>query len=213
MPDLNFRVDHAAPVPYAAAPLLAFSLEITNAGDEAIHTIVLRCQIQIEPARRKYDAEAQLRLLDLFGETERWSQTLRNMHWTHAHVVVPSFSGTIVAELQVPCTFDFNVAATKYFYGIKEGDIPLCLMFSGSVFYEGDSGALQVAPIAWEKEARFRLPCKVWHDMMDVYYPNSAWLSLRRDAFDRLSRYKTLHSIPTWEQALERLVPATEEVA
>jgi hypothetical protein len=72
---------------------------------------------------------------------------------------------------------------------------------------------LQVAPISWDKETRFRLPVKVWHDMMDTYYPNSAWLCLRRDAFERLYRYKTFHGIPTWEQALETLVPAVEEVA
>ena len=213
MPDLSFRVDRAAAVVYAAAPLLGFSIEITNAAHETIHTIILRCQIRIEPARRKYDSDAQIRLLDLFGEPERWSQTLRSMHWTHAHVVVQGFTGVTAAELQVPCTFDFNVAATKYFYGLKDGEIPLCLMFSGSVFYEDDSGALQVAPIPWEKETRFRLPCKIWRDMMDFYYPNCAWLSLRQDTFDRLYRYKTLHGIPTWEQALDLLIPAEEGVA
>jgi hypothetical protein len=213
MPDLNFRVESARPVPYAATPLLGLALEITNAGSEVIHTIVLRCQIQIEPARRQYDIEDKRGLRDLFGEPERWSQTLRNMHWMHANVVVPSFAGAATAELQIPCTFDFNVAATKYFYCLGAGDIPLCLMFSGSVFYESDSNSLQVAPISWEKETRFRLPCKTWHDMMDAYYPNSAWLCLRRDAFERLYQYKMLHGIPTWEQALERLVPAAEEVA
>jgi len=45
---------------------------------------------------------------------------------------------------------------------------------------------------------------------MDSYYPNSAWLSLRRDVFERLYEYKTLHGIPTWEQAIERMLAAEE---
>jgi hypothetical protein len=117
----------------------------------------------------------------------------------------------IVTALHVPCTFDFNVAATKYFAGLEDGDIPLLFLFSGSVFYEGPDGAFQVAPISWDKETRFRLPLKVWRDLMDAYYPNSAWLRLRRDAFERLLAYKTLHGIPTWEEALERLMDAAEE--
>jgi Family of unknown function (DUF6084) len=42
--------------------------------------------------------------------------------------------------------------------------------------------------------------------MMDIYYPNSAWLRLRRDAFERLYQYKRRRGIPTWEQALESLL-------
>ena len=60
--------------------------------------------------------------------------------------------------MPVPCTFDFNVAATKYFHGLSEGDLPLNFLFSGTVFYAGGSERLQVAPISWEKEAKFKLP-------------------------------------------------------
>ena len=103
--------------------------------------------------------------------TERWGQTLRNLLWTHASVNVPPFEDATVVDLPVPCTFDFNVAATKYFHGLGDGEVPLCLMFSGTVFYSQDGGSMQVAPISWDKEARFRLPVKVWRDMMDTYYP------------------------------------------
>src|SRR4029077_11376226 len=102
-------------VQFAAAPLLSFKGRIiNNASEEIIHTIAMRAQIQIEVTRRKYDASEQARLQDLFGEPDRWGLTLRNMLWTHASVVVPRFSGTALAEITVPCTFDFNVAATKY---------------------------------------------------------------------------------------------------
>ena len=147
-------------------------------SEEIIHTVALRAQIQIEATRRKYDANEQERLLDLFGEPDRWGQTLRSMLWTHASVVVPRFAGSVLADIPVPCTFDFNVAATKYFHGVTSGDLPLCFQFSGTVFYQGEDETLQVAPISWDKEAKYRLAGKVWKDLMDTYYPNSAWLAV-----------------------------------
>jgi len=208
MPDLSFAVETVEAVAFAAAPLLAFKLRVSNRhADEPIHTIALRCQIMIDPARRRYADEDQERLRDLFGEAERWGQTVRPLLWTHASVVVPSFTGGCVADLQVPCTFDFNVAATKYFAGLTDGEVPLNLLFSGTVFYAGGEGALQAAQIPWDKEARYRLPVQVWKQMMEVYYPNSAWLCLRKDVFDRLYRYKVRRGIPTFEQALESILP------
>jgi hypothetical protein len=204
---LNFRIEGAEAVAYAAAPLLTFKLRVTNAEtNEPIHTVALRCQIQIEATRRRYDEREQERLRDLFGEPERWGQTLRTMLWTHTSVVVKPFEGSTLVELPVPCTFDFNVAATKYFAGLEEGEVPLLLLFSGTIFYEAADGALQVSQISWEKEAKYRLPLSVWQQMMEHYYPNSAWLSLRRDVFDRLNQYKMRHAIPTWEQTLESLL-------
>ena len=47
--------------------------------------------------------------------------------------------------------------------------------------------------------------------MMDIYYPNTAWLCLRRDVFERLHQYKVENAIPTWEQTFESLLPALEE--
>jgi Family of unknown function (DUF6084) len=212
VPDLNFRVESAETVPFAATPALVFKLRATNAvPGEPIHTVVLRCQIQIEATRRRYSREEQEILLDLFGEPERWSQTLRTLLWTHTTSVAPAFSGSTLIDLQVPCTFDFNVAATKYFNGLADGDVPLCFLFSGTVFYATGDALMQVAPIAWDKEARFRLPVEVWKDMMDAYYPNSAWLRVRRDVFNRLYRYKVDQGIPTWEQALEAILPAAGE--
>jgi hypothetical protein len=214
MPDLSFQIESAGMVPFAAAPMLAFKLQIRNSvADETIHTVALRCQIQIEANRRRYTPQEQQRLLDLFGEPDRWSQTLRGLLWTHANVVVPAFAGSnTVVDLQVPCTFDFNVAATKYFEGLTDGEIPLLLMFSGTVFYARQESPLQVAPISWDQEARYKLPVSIWREMMDSYYPNSVWLNLRRDAFERLYRYKVQHGIVSWEQALEELLDAEEAV-
>lgn len=208
MPDLNFRIETAAVVPFAAVPMIAFRLHINNAmANETIHTIAVRCQIQIETTRRRYAPEEQERLLDLFGNPDRWSQTLKSLLWTHATVVVPTYAGdSTVVDLQVPCTFDFNVAATKYFEGLRDGDIPLLMLFSGTAFYAPEDGNLQVAPISWEREARYKLPLKLWREMMDTYYPNSVWINLHRDAFDKLYRYKIQNGILTLEQALDRVL-------
>ncbi len=214
MPELNFQVEGANVVPFSASPQLAFKLRVSNAtAGEIVHTVALRCQILIEVTRRKYSPAEQSQLRDLFGEPERWSQTLRNMLWTHASTIVPSFQRDVQVDLPVPCTFDFNVAATKYFYALGNGEIPLLLQFSGNVFYAPEQGApLQVAPISWDKESKFRLPVSVWRDMMDSYYPNTAWMNLRRDVFDRLYQYKVRHGIPTWEETLERMLPVEEAV-
>jgi Family of unknown function (DUF6084) len=214
MPDLHFKIEGASVVPLAVAPTLSFKLKVSNAAaNEIIHTVALRCQIQIEVTQRRYTAEDQRRMLDLFGTPDRWSQTLRTLLWANVNKVIPAFAGiSTVADLQVPCTFDFNVAATKYFEGLTDGDIPLNILFSGTVFYASPNSGLQVAPISWEQEARFKLSVKLWREMMDSYYPNSVWLSLRRDVFDRLYDYKMQHGIPTWEQALEEILPVEAAV-
>lgn len=211
MPDLNFQVEAAEAVAFSAAPLLGFKLRITNAKpSEVIQSVALRCQLQIEATHRKYSAQEQEHLLDLFGAPERWSRTLRAMLWTHASVTVPPFAGSTVVDLPVPCTFDFNVAATKYFAGLDDGEVPLNLMFSGTIFYEPANGGLQIEQIPWDREAKYRLPVSVWKEMIDIYYPNTAWLCLHRDVFNKLSQYKMDNGIPTWEETLESIIPATE---
>jgi hypothetical protein len=212
MPDLQFTIESTDVVPYAAVPMVVFRVRIVNnPSNQMVHTVALRAQIQIEATRRKYDAIEQAKLMDLFGEPDRWGQTLRSMLWTHASVVVPRFAGDTLADISVPCTFDFNIAATKYFHGMTSGDLPLCFQFSGTVFYQGEQETLQVAPISWDKEANYRLPVTVWKDLMDAYYPNSVWLSLQRDTFEGLYQYKVREGIPTWDETLERALTALRE--
>jgi hypothetical protein len=209
MPDLGFVIEGAETAKFAASPQIILKLRITNLdSSKTIQSIALRGQIQIEVTRRRYKPEDQEKLRDLFGEPERWSQTLKNLLWTHVSVNVPAFQNDTIADVPVPCTFDFNVGATKYFHGLTDGEVPLNVMFSGTVFYSEGSAPMQVAPISWDKEARFNLPVSVWRDMMDTYYPGTAWLSLRRDIFERLYDYKVRHGIPTWEQAFESMLEA-----
>jgi len=115
------------------SPHLVFRLAVDqeDAPPVEIDTVLLHVQIRIEPQLRKYDVPTRMRLFDLFGEPEQWSRTLHGMLWTHADVVVPRFTGRTTVTLHVPCTFDFNIAATRYFDGLTEGDVPLTLLFSG----------------------------------------------------------------------------------
>ena len=214
MPNLNFAAESAEAVPFAAAPTIAFQLRLTNTvPNESIHSISLRCQIQIEAQRRHYTPGERHLLADLFGEPERWSRTLRPLLWTHVNVTATEFLGTITISVPVACTFDFNVAATKYFHALEGGEVPLTFQFSGTVFYPGQDGSLQIAQIGWDKEAKFRLAAQVWRDMMDLYYPDSAWLRLQRDVFNRLYEYKRSQGIATWEETIERLLPKERQAA
>jgi hypothetical protein len=215
MPDLNFQIEGAEPQRHAAVPLLVFQLRITDAATRAtpIQTVMLRCQVRIEPARRRYSATEQDRLLDLFGTPERWGQTLRPMPWTNLSVSVPAFTGGTAVDLPLPCSSDFTLAATKYFDALQEGDIPLCFLFSGTIFYEAANGGLQVAQVPWEKEAYHRLPAATWQALIEQYYPNRAWLEIRKDAYDRLDQYRRRLGLATAEQALETLLEAADEPA
>ncbi len=211
MPDLHFQAEDVSATPNAAIPQLTFKVRITNSEPEPIHSIGLRVQIQIEPARRRYTAVEQQRLRELFGEPERWSKSVHPLLWTNANINVTTFTGSTVIEVPVPCTFDFNVAVTKYIYGLENGELPMSLLFSGTVFYAGHAG-MQVAQIPWDREASYKLPISVWKQMMDLHYPNTAWLCLQRDVFDRLAEYKARYNIATWEQTLERMLGLTAEV-
>jgi hypothetical protein len=211
MPDLDFQVEDVEAVPYATTPLLHFKMAVRNANpDELIQTVALRCQINIEPTRRRYSEDEKKRMLDLFGETDRWGKTMKSMLWTHADTVVSPFTGETTVNLPVNCTYDFNIAATKYFAGLEGGEIPLLFLFSGTIFYQNEFGALQISQISWNKESNFKLPASIWHKMMESYYPNSNWLRLERETFERLLAFKTKNGIPTWEQTLDKLLPEEE---
>jgi hypothetical protein len=207
MPDLSFHVEAAEAVQHAASPLLSLKVRLVNAAaGEVIRSVALRCQVRIEPPRRPYSEREKDALADLFGDPARWEQTLRPLLWAHVNVNVPPFVDQALVELPIACTFDLRIAAAKYFHALEDGDAPLLLLFSGTVFHDDAHGALRVAPVPWSGEARFRLPARVYKETMDHYYPNSAGLILRRDVFDRLDRYRAQNALATWDDAISRLL-------
>jgi Family of unknown function (DUF6084) len=210
VPDLDFRVEGAEVLKFAAVPSLLFKLRIENLEEEPIRSVALNTQIRIAATQRHYETAEQERLLEIFGEPHRWGHTLRSLLWTHTVLQVPRFSGSTVVDMPVPCTYDFEVVWAKYFYALEDGEVPLEFLFSGTVFYAVEGGRLQTARISWEKEAEFRLPVRVWKETMEHYFPNSAWIRLHKDAFDGLYNYKVRRGLPTWEAAVEELLLASE---
>ncbi|HET9964998.1 MAG TPA: DUF6084 family protein [Rubrobacter sp.] len=211
MPDLEFRVEGAEVPEFAAVPSILFKLRIENLDGEPIRSVALNTQIRIAATRRHYDDAEQERLLELFGEPSRWKDTLRSLLWTHTVLQVPRFSGSTVVDMPVACTYDLEVVAAKYFYALEHGEVPLEFLFSGTIFYAGEGGKLQTTRISWEKEAGFQFPVRLWKEMMDQYFPNSAWIRLRRDVFDQLYDYKVRKGLPTWEATVEALLRASEQ--
>jgi hypothetical protein len=214
MPDLNFKVTGIEPAQRGLAPLLQFILEITNIPEtETVQSVMLQTQIQIQAPQRVYSAEEKEKLKELFGAPEDWGQTLRTRLWTQANTIVPQFQGRTKTVLAVPCTFDFNVAATKYFYALENGEVPLLFLFSGTVFYTAPDGRLQIQKISWEKECDWCMPIACWQELMEHHYPDSAWIAMRRDVFDQLYEFKRREGLSSWDEVLERLLAPNGSMA
>ena len=210
MSSLQFEVVGARPEAHAAEPTLLLRLRVEDTSGAAVHAVALRCQIRIEPQRRRYGPAEEARLDELFGEAPRWGDTLRPFPWAHVGTVLAGFRGATETDLPVTCTYDLEVAAAKYFHALEDGEVPLILLFSGTVFRPGGSG-MSAEPIGWDQEATFRLPVATWRAVMDRYFPHSGWLRLHHDTLDALRDFKVAHALPTWDQAIERLLKQAGE--
>jgi hypothetical protein len=206
-PELKFDVRDGGVLQHAAVPTLRFAVTIGTVGAAAqVRSVALNVEVRIAATRRRYAESERGKLVDLFGQPEEWARNLKTLHWTNLTVQVPSFTGTTVVELPITCTYDLEVAASRYFDALEDGEIPLEFLFSGTVFYAGADGRLQVGRIGWDKDAEFRLPASAWREMIDRYFPDSAWLRLRRSEFDRLAAYRAKHTLLSWEQVVDRLL-------
>jgi hypothetical protein len=207
VPDLDFTVTGVQEAAHGLTPLLHFKVRITNTPPgETIQSVILQAQIQIQAPQRSYNEKEKEKLIDLFGTPDTWGTTLRAKLWTLSNTTVRTFAGNTEAILTVPCSFDLNVAGTKFFYALDESEVPLLFLFSGTIFYAAPDGHLQVQQISWNKECTYRMPISVWQKMMDHHYPNSAFISLERSVFDRLYEYKRRAGVSSWEQAIEKLL-------
>ncbi|HEX4120862.1 MAG TPA: DUF6084 family protein [Verrucomicrobiae bacterium] len=211
MPDLDFQVTGVEAATRGLAPLLHFKLEIRNQPEtETIHAVMLHAQVQIQTPQRTYNDGEKGNLLELFGKPERWGQTLRNRLWGFCNTTVAPFTGKAETILAMPCTFDLNVAATKYFQGLQEGEVPILFLFSGTIFYEAN-GRLQVQQISWNKECAYRMPLEVWKGLMEHHFPDSAWFYLRRGVFERLCAYKRSQGFTNWDDTIVSLLGDEEK--
>jgi hypothetical protein len=209
--DLVFDCIDCKPDRYAAAPTLVFKLRIAETSGVRLHSIGLRCQIRIEPQRRRYSAVESERLTDLFGGPERYGETLHPMQLATVPVNVQGFTGSTEVDVPVACTYDLEVSSGRYFDALSDGEIPLVLLFSGTIFYRSDDGTIVVGQVPWDKEASYRLPVSIWREMIDLYFPNAGWIRLRNDTVDALTRFKSREAVPGWDETIALLLQRAGE--
>lgn len=204
MTALSFRITGARVAKYAASPLIMLRAELSESSGARVDSIALRAQIHLEVQRRRYaEAEKEL-LVELFGEPPRYADTLKPMLWTSVSQSVPAFEREVEFDLPVPCSYDFEVSAHKYLASLRDGVVPLNVLFSGTVFVESPAG-VTAELVPWSCEARYALPVEIWREAMDAFFPNAAWIRVNRELFDELRRFKIATGLPTWDAALERL--------
>ena len=205
MLDLDFRCRGARPATWAATPTMLLDLEVQEPSGRRLYGIRLQCQIRVEPIRRRYSSAEEEALGELFGEPARWGDTLKPIQVCTVSTMVPGFTGNSSFELPVPCTYDTEVAAAQYFRALAGGDIPLLLLFSGTVYYAGDDGLL-VEQVPWDREIAYRLPVATWRALMDAHFPGTGWLRLQTDTIEALQRYRRARMLPSWEDTFAALL-------
>jgi hypothetical protein len=211
MSTFEFTVEDVFAEHYAAAPQLTARLRIEESTGEVVHAIALRCQVRIEPQRRKYTADEESGLLDMFGTRERWFDTLKPFMWMHCTAMVQGFTDVTDVDLVMPCTYDFDVTWSRYLNALRNDTIPVVFLFSGTVFTRGANG-FGVEQVPWDCESRYQIPVTVWRDMIDHYFPNTGWLRLSRDTLDSLASYKAIRGLTTWEETVESLLAKAQVI-
>ncbi len=207
--ELTFSVVDVFPELYAVSPQLTARLRIEESNGAVVHAMALRCQVRIEPQRRRYTAEEQEGLLDLFGPRDRWTDTLRPFLWMQASAMVQGFTGVTEVDLALPCSYDFDVAGSKYLHALRDGTLALRLLFTGTVFTKGSTG-FGVEQVPWDREATHDLPVAAWREVMQHYFPNAGWLRLDHDTIRALARYRSTQGLTTWEETVDALLRRSE---
>ncbi|WP_026536158.1 DUF6084 family protein [Arthrobacter sp. H14] len=205
MTQLDFDVLNIFAEPYGATPQLTARLRLLETTGAVIHAIALRCQVRIEPQRRGYAEEEEPGLQDLFGDRARWPSTLKPFLWLHSSTTVQGFTGATDVDLPLPCTYDFEVTASKYLHALRERSVPLALLFSGTIFTKGSNG-FGVEQISWNCEASYQLPVAVWRALMDQYFPNTGWIRMDREIVQALAQYKSSLGLTSWDTAVQSLL-------
>ncbi len=205
MTDLAFSVVDVFPEPYAVSPQLTARLRIEETSGATVHAMALRCQVRIEPQRRRYSAEEESGLLDMFGARDRWYDTLKPFLWMQCSAMVQGFTDVTEVDLALPCTYDFDVTGSKFLHALREGVVPMKLLFTGTVFTRGLTG-FGVEQVPWDREAGYDLPVAAWRELIQLYFPKTGWLRLDHDVLRALARYRSTEGLTSWEATLESLL-------
>ena len=204
--DPVFTVLGVEPVEFALAPTLRFQLHVSDPEGRAIYAIALQTQIQVDPARRSYDTATRERLVELFGSPERWGATTHSFNWARVDCLVPSFTGATSFELEVPCTYDLEIAASKYFYSLRDGLVPLSFHFTGMVLYRDEGEQLRVTGVPWACSATWQMPVEAWKTTMAAAYPGGGWIRLSTETLDALQSHKAREGHHTFDATVAELL-------
>ena len=204
-----FTVTGARVEPHAAVPTLKLALAIAVPEGRALEGMALSCQLRLEPQRRAHSASEEARLVDLFGAPARWASTMKPLCWVETSLFVPGFAGRTEVELTVPCSYDLEVAAARYFHALDDGEVPLRLLFRGTLFARGERG-LEITPLSWSREATWRLPLGLWRAAVDDVFPDAGWLRLRKRTIEALLAFKGRHALASWDGVIETLLAEVE---
>lgn len=208
IPEPEFEIATAAHLAFAAGPTMVFQALANEPGGHEIQSLALSVQVMIEPAKRGYDPDTRGRLGELFGPPARWAASTQGLQWAHVSVVVPAFRESATFAIEVPCTYDLEVATVKYFYALEGGEVPLAFHFSGQVFYRGPEGRLQVTFVPWSRSAHFRMPVEAWKAMIAEHYPGVGWARLSDDTLRALNERRAARGLPTFDAAVRELLDA-----
>ena len=206
IPEPEFAITSAAPLAFAAGPTMVFTAEATDPSGCEVQSMALSVQVMIDPARRGYDADTRGRLAELFGPPAGWTPSTQGLSWARLAAQVTAFSGSTTFSLEVPCTYDLEVAAAKYFYALEDGFVPLSFHFYGTVFYRAPDGRLQVALVPWSASAQFRMPISAWRAMIAEHYPGGGWIRLSEETLARLNARRSGRGLPSFEACIEELL-------
>jgi Family of unknown function (DUF6084) len=209
IPEPDFEVLSARTVRYAAAPMLALDLKVSEPSGRPVYMIALTIQLMIDPARRRYDDATRAKLIELFGEPERWAMTTRSLVWCQLDVLVPAFTGSTVVTVPIQCSFDMELAAAKYLHSLPDGEAPLALHFNGTIYYPGDDGRLQMVLVPWTKSIDFRMPVSVWRNTVEHYYPQTGWVALHTETLEALQQAKLDRGLATLDACVRTLLAET----
>lgn len=202
----QFTILSAEPIEYSATPGVRFHLHVTEPEGREVYTIALSAQIHIDPARRGYDEATRERLVELFGAPERWGATTHSFQWARVQCLVPSFTGSTAFALEVPCSYDLEVASSKYFDSVNDSEVPLSFHFNGTVLYRGDDDRLQVVLVPWSCSSRWEMPVAVWKRTIDAHYPGGGWIRLEHETLAAISREKASRGLHSFDATVRDLL-------
>ncbi|EHK88026.1 DUF6084 family protein [Saccharomonospora azurea] len=202
-PVLSWAVTGVDVAPVEAVPALRLRLRVSC--DRPVRSLTLAVSVRIAAALRDYTAEERTRLRGVFGMPEQWAASVGELVWARPVLHVAGFTGHTDVDVPVPCGQDVELASVSYLSALSDGDVPLRLHFSGTVFHDS-GGGLAVTRLPWDSEVKYRLPLACWQEVRRTYFGRHRWLRVEEAVYERLHDYRVRHAYGSPQEAIEALL-------